>query len=601
MGNLGNLSDDAIANLRRLKHDFEFFAATVIKIQDKAGNCVPLILNDAQKLVYAIIKADLDAGIPVRVCILKARQLGISTLIAAIFYHYIWGHKNVPMSIITHLSESSSRILDMIKFIHSNVPKQLSVSHLASNSNELVLDSLDKDGRSQGNNSWIEIHTAESPEQLRSGRFQMLHSSELAFWKKASKCKTAAFQTVPYLPGTIIAVESTANGKGNNFHDFWVTDNGFRKIFIGWQSDPGYCLPSNGFEPTDEEIEEAARAGLSLGQLAWRRWCIASNCEGNTDTFKQEYPSNPEEAFLSTGQCRFDTPSLSWYSTNRLLPDPILTGEIDCTGKTLQFEPKKINHKQLGGLTIWEPYKKRTNYAIFSDVSEGILFDDGRTGDRSGADVREIETRRKVAEWHGIVEHANFGRIEVFLARQYGNAVIVQEVNNHGHSAITAALAEGYPESLFFSREAGNDDEIEGTHRLGWLTSKTTKPIVTNNLAQMILHKSMAAISDQDLYELYTFIRHRNRTVGADINCFDDRVIKIAIAEYLLTNDFFISRWNKIYKVYEKCEKCRHYKKSTKSCYKTQRLCAPDDVCRLVSPFITQSSSDRVALESTKY
>ena len=65
-------------------------------------------------------------------------------------------------------------------------------------------------------------------------------------------------------------------------------------------------VPS-GFERTPEEDELVSQYGLDDEQLMFRRRKIAQN---GIDRFKQEYPANPNEAFLSTGRPVFNPEQL---------------------------------------------------------------------------------------------------------------------------------------------------------------------------------------------------------------------------------------------------------------------------------------------------
>ena len=121
-------------------------------------------------------------------------------------------------------------------------------------------------------------------------------------------------QTVPDEPGTMIVIESTANGF-NDFKDKWdlavecqrTGEEGFVPIFFAWWEMPGYRrrVP-NGFRRTDEEQELAETYGLDDEQLSWRRYTINTKCGGDVNRFRQEYPSCPEEAFIASGSCVFN-------------------------------------------------------------------------------------------------------------------------------------------------------------------------------------------------------------------------------------------------------------------------------------------------------
>ena len=55
-------------------------------IRDKRSQLIPLRLKPAQERLYNVMREEHAAGRPVRLVILKARQLGFSTMIEACFF-----------------------------------------------------------------------------------------------------------------------------------------------------------------------------------------------------------------------------------------------------------------------------------------------------------------------------------------------------------------------------------------------------------------------------------------------------------------------------------------------------------------------------------
>jgi hypothetical protein len=68
-------------SMDRLKEDFEFWAATCAKIQDKESKrMIPFILNRGQRKLLAQYERQRLENKPIRVILVKARQWGGSTL-----------------------------------------------------------------------------------------------------------------------------------------------------------------------------------------------------------------------------------------------------------------------------------------------------------------------------------------------------------------------------------------------------------------------------------------------------------------------------------------------------------------------------------------
>ena len=70
----------------RLRNDLEYFAESTLKLRSKAGPIEPFVFNAAQRKLHEIIEEQKRKTGRVRVIVLKARQMGVSTYIAARFY-----------------------------------------------------------------------------------------------------------------------------------------------------------------------------------------------------------------------------------------------------------------------------------------------------------------------------------------------------------------------------------------------------------------------------------------------------------------------------------------------------------------------------------
>ena len=277
-----------------------------IKIRDKAGKIIDLKINQGQQKLYDAIKKQHNQGKPIRIIVLKARQIGFSTLTESIIFKNTATKFNVNSGIITHKEEATTNLFNMSKRMYDNLPDDMKPSLKRSNAKELIFDN----DEGTGLKSKIKCMTAGSSGVGRSDTFNYLHISELAFWGNNAKETTIGlFQAVPNLPNTMIVIESTANGF-EYFKELWDMavkgESDFIPVFVGWNELDDYKMPYTGFELTDYEKNLQRIYNLSLEQLSWRRWCIKNNCGGDEQQFKQEYPINPQEAFISSGNCVFD-------------------------------------------------------------------------------------------------------------------------------------------------------------------------------------------------------------------------------------------------------------------------------------------------------
>jgi hypothetical protein len=276
----------------RIKADLEYFSQ-FLKIRPKIGPLAPLVFNPAQLELHRLIEEQRAKTGRVRVAILKARQLGISTYIAARLYHRTINTQGSRCLIVGHEKRASSNLFQLVKRFHDHLPDDLRPSIGTSNAEELIFDRLDA-------GYLVTVATHEGAG--RSATAQMLHASETAFWPDLPTQMAALLQTVPDGAGTEIIIETTANGY-NDFHKLWrkaeAGESEFMPIFLPWSLAPEYrAKPAEGFSMDTEESRLAELHNLDAEQIAWRRSKISQL--GSPEYFSQEYPIVASEAFISS-------------------------------------------------------------------------------------------------------------------------------------------------------------------------------------------------------------------------------------------------------------------------------------------------------------
>ena len=147
-----------------------------------------------------------------RALILKGRQQGCSTYVAARYYHKATHEYGSKAYILTHEDPATQNLFDMVKRYQDNCPEEFRPSTGAANAKELSFDRLDGGYR---------VGTAGTKGTGRSATIQLFHGSEVGFWAYADTHIAGVLQTVPDAPGTEVILESTANGVGGTFHKMW--------------------------------------------------------------------------------------------------------------------------------------------------------------------------------------------------------------------------------------------------------------------------------------------------------------------------------------------------------------------------------------------
>src|SRR5450759_67711 len=121
----------------RLQNDLEYFAKQALKIRTKAGPLEPFIFNPAQRKLNELIEKQKAKTGRVRAIILKARQLGVSTYLAARNYHRTINSPGLRTVIIGHERAASRNLFQIVKRFHENMADDLRPSISTSNADEL--------------------------------------------------------------------------------------------------------------------------------------------------------------------------------------------------------------------------------------------------------------------------------------------------------------------------------------------------------------------------------------------------------------------------------------------------------------------------------
>ncbi len=438
----------------------------------------PMTMNIPQRMQEAHHIVCRRNGIPERTITLKARQFGISTNKLADGIEEVIRGTHVNALLVGDQDKTSQALLEKGKTMVDKLPYQL--PRRRDNRMQLAFgDPI---------NGSLVIETAKGGNPGRGKTYKFVHATEPAFWDDAVKKIRSLNNAVPTRPETVLSWESTANGY-NWFHDFfwsaWEGRNEYKAFFFPWFIDPTfdyYQEPSPAqaleiLESLDDEEKHLIADGVSVGQLKWRRYAISTICLGDLDSFHQEYPSRPEEAFLSSGRPAFNGRFIT--AAMRSCEEPIsimeiLPDEEDRVTERLRY---RLNPNPKGPLRIWENPNKDCQYLISADVAEGI-----EGGDYSTAYVGELETGRQVAEWHGHCDPKEFGRILACLGWYYGTSWVVPEINNHGISTLDGLRGCGYPRIM--RRHVFDSVGSSVTNKLGWHTNVATKPLILNEIRE---------------------------------------------------------------------------------------------------------------------
>ncbi len=461
--------------------DDERFCADSLTVYDKSGRPASGKWGFGQRRLFEAIAKQRAQGKPIRVIYLKPRQAWISTGTAMKLFKETAFIPGQSALVVAHDEKSALKIFEYYKRFHKHYKPfhDIPLPDLITPKN---LDNPLQTLMKWSNESYVQVETANNLAGGRSFTARRIHLSEYAFYRNASVLMTGLMQSMPDDPETMLIIESTANGMGGAFYDAWVRavegKNDFIPVFLAWWEHEEYVRPIEVSveefvrSMTDTEHELMHTFNLQLARLNWRRWTIANKCDGDEDRFRQEYPSTPEEAFLSSGRPRFRPV----YIQKHTAVEPAIRGELRVEQVGVRSETF-LEANEYGALSIWQRPQAGHGYVIGADTSEGIDANEGGSpdSDYSVGDVFEASVGLQVAQLRERLTPSEFGRYLYELGRFYNWAYIVPEVNGIGQSTVDTLIAMGYPTDRLYHRVIYDKDGRPATDKIGFKTTPQTR------------------------------------------------------------------------------------------------------------------------------
>jgi hypothetical protein len=278
---------------------------------DSAGVVVVFKPNRAQ--------SDLLANLHFKNLILKARQLGFTTLIQVMFLDFAFYQPNINLGVLAHTDDAAKKIFKKIKFAYDNLPLILRKAMPLTNCSvrEMTL----------ANGSTISVGTS-----MRGDTIHYLHVSEYGkicakFPDRAEEIITGTFPAVP--DTGMIFIESTAEGREGDFFQKAtraealhlsgkvLSKQQFRFHFYPWhdeltyQMDPAGVIMTNRDHEYFDTLEQEVGKPITLEQRAWYVSTRDEKFSGADERMWQEYPSTPKEAFQQSTEGKYYTKQIT--------------------------------------------------------------------------------------------------------------------------------------------------------------------------------------------------------------------------------------------------------------------------------------------------
>ena len=496
------------------------------KIRTKDGTLSDFHMNWAQEKLYDVFAEAHNRDEPVKIIVLKARQLGISTVTESILAACTMMQKYKNALIMAHDPQSTANIFDMTRRYYDNLPPQLKPMTKYNSLRTLDFQNPTNDPAEKHENpglqSKITVATAGQYAVGRGSTYQYMHLSEVAFWKEqdgktVQDQLTGLLQTLPQNGSSLLVIESTANGY-NYFKKLWDDAeaglNGYVPLFFPWWEHPEYRRPYKKEKLTREEQELKSQYGLDNEQLMWRRYAISDLCGNDVMKFRQEYPSSPEEAFILSGTPFFNAEAVMNCMTK--CREPMLKGQFTEYGRWYD----DVN----GVIEIWEEPEAGHVYAIGADTA-------GDGSDYFVAYVVDKQTRHQVAKYRTLTDEREFVRQIMALAYMYNTAMIGPEINFSTY-VVQTLEDQGYPN--LYVREIVDTYTHRVLKKFGFRTTSMTRPLILDGLKALV-NEEGHLINDPDFFhEALGFAKNERGKPEAPSGEHDDCIMAMAISYYIL-------------------------------------------------------------------
>ena len=404
--------------------------------------------------------------------ILKARQLGISTLTAGYSLWMMTFHQDKNILVIATKQEVAKNLVTKVRVMHANLPSWLKQKCVEDN--KLNLRYM--------NGSQIKA-VSSGPEAARSEALSLLILDEAAFIDKIDEIWTASQQTLT-TGGSCIAL-STPNGVGNWFHKTWVeAEEGrgmFNPIKLHWTVHP------------DREQEWRDEQDKLLGPSSAAQECDCDFLTSGTGVIDAIILERLRKEFCKEPIERRGVDSNVWiWEQPDYTKDYIVCADV---GRGDSADYSAFHIIELETMTQVAEYKGRVNTKDFGNmlVSIATEYNDALL----------------------IVENNNIGwaTIQQIIDRDYPNLFYTSK------------------DLKYVDVQHQMNNKINRQERnmvAGFSTTSKTRPLIISKLEEFFREESVVVRSNRLIDELLTFVYINNRA-QAMTGYNDDLVMSFAI------------------------------------------------------------------------
>ena len=520
----------------------------------------PIIPYEAQ---YRFLR-ELDAGLSEDqhlFVILKARQLGMSTIMLILDVFWLYMHPGLQGGLVADTDENRIQFRETITQVLENLPAGFRIKVKRHNRAALVL----------ANGSRLQYLCAgkgKNPDLGRSRGFNFMHGTELSSWGDQNGIHSLIDTLATENPNRLYIFESTAKGY-NAFHSIHKKaklDPTQRAVFIGWWAKELYRIAAGtaeydywwGRNPVLDDQEQAMEA-LILQDYGWQMtteqwaWWRKQSFDRSESNLLQEFPWHEKVAWQVTGS--------PFFSNKRLGADKdfVLNQAVTFSGYRYDL-PQEFGNMRCeevftakeAELRIWEKPVLNARYAIGVDVAYGR----SDQADRHCIQVFRCFADKmvQVAEWAtNMPETRTVAWVLAHLAGSYRDCMINLEVSGPGLQVMSEMkhlrqlIATSHLRNLEATFEARNaldmarwflyhrpDTPGQG-YMYNWKTNADNKSEMFNGFRDSYNTEHVVIRSLPLLDEMETLIQN-GASIAASANNKDDRPFASALAHYAWIN-----------------------------------------------------------------
>jgi hypothetical protein len=508
--------------------------------------------NAMQSKLFAYYRLRKAQGLPCLILCLKPRQKGASTWAQAVVYHHLRANPELKASIMGDVQKTSDTVFGLFEryATEDTFPWPDGLGSVAKGDKANLNDEI-----TLTNGSLYIKETAGSRNAGRGGTIQVSNMTEVAHFQVGS----GSDPTLGYLPSfaktystSLGIADSTPNGPRGWFYEQCISKStAWKFIFSAWFEFDDSIMPFTCDEERDEfmaklrpdEIDELSRFGangaLTPEMLNWRRYTIDTECAGDVDKFRQEYPSDARECFLKSARPRFNISTLEAASriAEAIFPTRGTMG-LNQEARTASFVPDPT-----GATRIFEEPKFGCSYLVSVDCMTGE--DQVQGGETADPDYHSIQVWRSeyfdqhqvhhasrlVALYHTRVD-IDLAAVEAFcMSLHYGDCLIVPEINNCGLALVKKLQELG---ANIYKRSSVNVAENRIEQHYGWRTDAFTRKTIIDHLAAQWRDGKLEVWSTDVLEEMKSFVVNKNGKPEAMPGMHDDHVLSMAIGVFNL-------------------------------------------------------------------